>query len=64
MAHDLTGDPRDEIITWSPEAIWIYTQGEPFKGERIYAPRRPPLYNESNYGPVVSWPGWAAVPAR
>jgi hypothetical protein len=64
MAHDLTGDPRDEIITWSPEAIWIYTQGEPFKGEKIYAPRRPPLYNESNYGPVVSWPAWKAAPGR
>lgn len=64
MAHDLTGDPRDEIITWNPEAIWIYTQAEPFKGEKIYAPRRPPLYNESNYGPAVSWPAWKPVPAR
>ncbi len=58
MVHDLTGDPRDEIITWNPDAIWIYTQSTPFAGDRIYAPRRPPLYNESNYLPLVSLPGW------
>ncbi len=51
MAHDLTGDARDEIITWSPDAIWIYTQSEPFRGGRIHAPRRTPTYNESNYTP-------------
>jgi len=58
MVHDLTGDPRDEIIVWSTEEIWIYTQSDgPLTG-RVYAPSRPPLYNESNYAPVVSWPGW------
>lgn len=58
MVHDLTGDPRDEIITWDPAGIWIYTQSTEPPGERVYAPRRPPTYNESNYLPVVSWPDW------
>ena len=63
LVHDLTGDARDEIIVWDPEEIWIYTQSEPFSGERIYAPKRPPIYNESNYLPVVSWPAWQPVEA-
>jgi len=58
MAYNLTGDPRDELIVWDTEWIYIYTQDRPFNGTRIYAPRRPPLYNESNYGPVISWPAW------
>ena len=58
MAHDLTGDPRDELIVWDTGSIYIYTQDQPFNGSRIYAPKRPPLYNESNYAPVVSWPEW------
>ncbi|RPI42747.1 MAG: hypothetical protein EHM46_04820 [Bacteroidetes bacterium] len=58
MAYDLTGDPRDELIVWDTESIYIYTQDRPFNGTRVYAPRRPPLYNESNYAPVVSWPNW------
>ncbi len=61
LVHDLTGDPRDEIITWSPDAIWIYTQSSRFTGDRIYAPHRPPAYNESNYLPLVSWPDWMKV---
>jgi len=58
MVHDLTGDPRDELIVWDLESIWIYTQDKPFKGEKIYKPIRQPLYNESNYATVYSWPGW------
>jgi rhamnogalacturonan endolyase len=58
MACDMTGDPRDELIVWDTERIYIYTQDRPYSGEKIYAPKRPPLYNESNYAPVVSWPGW------
>jgi hypothetical protein len=61
LVHDLTGDPRDEIIVWDPERIWIYTQSDVFEGEKIYAPKRPPMYNESNYLPFVSWPGWEPV---
>jgi hypothetical protein len=58
LVHDLTGDPRDEIITWNPSGIWIYTQaGAPPSG-RVYAPRRPQSFNESNYVPLVSWPAW------
>lgn len=58
MAHDLTGDPRDELIVWDTESIYIYTQDRPFNGARVYAPKRPPLYNASNYTPEVSWPDW------
>jgi hypothetical protein len=64
MVQDLTGDSRDEIITWNPDSIWVYTQAEPFRGEKIYAPRRTPLWNESNYSPTVSWPGWDKNPAK
>jgi len=58
MVHDFTGDPRDELIVWDLESIWIYTQDKPFTGAKIYKPDRQPLYNESNYATVCSWPGW------
>jgi hypothetical protein len=58
MAHDLTGDPRDELIVWDLESIWIYTQGKPLAGDKVYKPERQPLYNESNYATAHSWPGW------
>jgi hypothetical protein len=61
MAHDLTGDPRDELIVWDLESIWIYTQDRPFKGEKVYKPERQPLYNESNYATAWSWPGWEYI---
>jgi rhamnogalacturonan endolyase len=55
---NLTGDPRDEIVLWDQERVWIYTQGAPFAGRRIYAPERNPEYNESNYRINVSLPRW------
>lgn len=56
--QDLTGDARDEIITWDGYEMWIYTQsGGPLPG-RIYQPVRNPNYNESNYRANVSLPGW------
>jgi hypothetical protein len=69
---DLTGDPRDEIILWNQDEVWIYTQDEPFdqwvsrvdvgiKADRIYAPTRNPRYNESNYRVSVSWPAWRST---
>jgi len=58
MVHDITGDPRDELIVWDLESMWIYTQGLPFTGTKVYKPVRPPLYNESNYATVFSWPAW------
>jgi len=61
LVHDLTGNPRDEVITWNPDAIYIYTQSTRFAGEKVYAPRRPSAYNESNYLPIVSWPDWKGV---
>lgn len=57
-ALNLTGDPRDEIVLWDQERVWIYTQDRPPTGNKIYAPRRNPDYNESNYRLNVSLPGW------
>jgi len=59
---DVTGDPRDEIILWDQQEVWIYTQDRPFEGRRIYAPLRNPEYNESNYRTTVSLPGWRKWP--
>lgn len=61
MAIDLTGDPRDEIVTWDTRSIWIYTQDREAPGDRVYAPRRLPHYNMSNYRAALSLPGWAAT---
>jgi hypothetical protein len=61
---DLTGDQRDEVVLWDQNRVWIYTQDRPFPGQRIYAPRRNPDYNESNYRTNVSLPNWEQVRAR
>ncbi len=58
---DLTGDGRDEVVLWDEKSVWIYTQDRPFKGEKLYAPVRNPLYNVSNYSCIVSLPGWKDV---
>jgi hypothetical protein len=63
-AMDLTGDPRDEIIAWDQKRVWIYTQDKPSKGEKTYAPRRNPDYNESNYRCNVSLPQWRENPRK
>lgn len=55
---DVTGDGRDEIITWDPFEIWIYTQSDNPKPSRLYAPTRNPLHNYSNYMTILSLPGW------
>lgn len=57
-AINLTGDARDEIVLWDEERVWIYTQDRLFTGEKIYAPKRNPDYNESNYRLNVSFPAW------
>jgi hypothetical protein len=58
---DVKGDQRDEVIVWDQKEVWIYTQDQPFKGDRIYAPERNPEYNESNYRTTVSVPKWERV---
>jgi rhamnogalacturonan endolyase len=55
---DLTGDARDEIITWDGYEMWIYTQSDGPQPGRLYQPVRNPAYNESNYRANVSLPGW------
>lgn len=59
---NLTGDPRNEIVLWDQERVWIYTQDRPFTGKRIYAPVRNPDYNDSNYRLTVSLPAWKEWP--
>lgn len=61
QALDLTGDGRDDVVLWDEKSVWIYTQDRPFKGSKIYAPMRNPLYNQSNYSCIVSQPGWKNV---
>lgn len=58
---DLTGDARDEVVLCDTQQVWIYTQDRPFRGKKIYAPRRNPDYNESNYRATVSLPGWKDI---
>ncbi|MGH9338352.1 MAG: hypothetical protein ACRD1R_01875 [Acidobacteriota bacterium] len=55
---DVTGDSRDEIILWDQKEVWIYTQDQPFSGDKIYAPVRNGHYNESNYRAMISLPAW------
>jgi hypothetical protein len=55
---NVTGDARDEIIVWDADSVWIYTQDRPFTGNRIFAPVRNPMYNDSNYRATVSTPAW------
>lgn len=57
LVHDLTGDPRDEIVFITRGKIWIYTQDRPFEGEKVYAPRRE---RRLEY-PVISTPEFREV---
>lgn len=61
---DLTGDCRDEIITWDASELWIYTQDDNPKPGRLYRPQRRPTWQESNYSAAVSLPGWMENPTR
>jgi rhamnogalacturonan endolyase len=49
------------VVLWDEKSVWIYTQDRPFRGEKINAPVRNPLYNISNYSCIVSRPGWKYV---
>lgn len=56
---DVTGDCRDEIIVWDPYELWVYTQDDNPRSDRLYKPRRNPLWNYSNYQATVSLPDWS-----
>ena len=58
---DVTGDPRDEIILWDQDRVWIYTQDAPVDNSRVYSPQRNPTYNDSNYRTVISKPAWRTL---
>lgn len=55
---DLTGDARDEILVWSPEELWIYSQDDGPRMGNTYNPDRKPLYNYSTGSMNLSLPGW------
>ncbi len=55
---DITGDCRDEIVVWNPNAIWVYTQVNNPQSGKLYKPVRNRLYNTSNYQATVSLKGW------
>lgn len=59
MVLDVTGDARDELIVWDPFELWVYTQSDSPRKDRIYKPTRTPLHNLSNYQSSVSLPGWS-----
>jgi rhamnogalacturonan endolyase len=39
--------------------MWVYTQADNPKSDRLYKPKRNPHYNHSNYQATVSLPGWS-----
>ena len=55
---DIPGDCRDEIVVWDTFELWVYTQDDNPKKEKLYKPIRNPQYNTSNYQATVSLPGW------
>ena len=55
-ALDVTGDGREEILTWDENDIWIYTQDGPAPEGSTYRPHKNPLYNDSNYKASYSIP--------
>jgi rhamnogalacturonan endolyase len=57
-ALDLTGDGRDELLTWDTDSIWIYRADAPLPDGPTFRPARPPRWNESNYMAHVSLPCW------
>lgn len=59
MVLDVTGDARDELIVWDPFELWVYTQSDSPRTDRVYKPTRTPLHNLSNYQSSVSLPGWS-----
>ncbi len=62
-ALDLTGDPRDEVVLWDLDRIWIYTQdSQASDSRRVYRPRRQPHYNMSDYRAEISMPDWKEQP--
>ena len=54
-------DPRDQILLWDPERLYIYKQDTPFEGNKVYSPIRYPEYNNSNYRAEIGLPHWKDV---
>lgn len=55
-AFDMTADPRDELLVWDTQRMFIYTQDRGFEGERISKPEKYPHYNASNYRGEYAFP--------
>lgn len=56
--EDADGDPRDKIVVWDPERIWIYAPDGALPGGPVYRPLRPPRSCASNYQAYYSHPKW------
>jgi hypothetical protein len=54
-AIDLTGDERDELVTWDYHSMYIYTQEDNPK-QQEYHPIKFPVYNASNYRGEYAYP--------
>lgn len=54
-AMDLTGDQRDELITWDYHKMYIYTQADN-PSPQTYHPVKFPTYNASNYRGEYAYP--------
>ena len=61
--YDICGDQRDEVIVWNDKLLTVYTQDRPFKGYRIFTPRRR-LYNQTFYGSFMSLPDWTWLSSK
>lgn len=61
---DVTGDARDELVVWDPFELWVYTQADSPRADKVYRPRRNAQFNASNYGATVSLPGWSGETAK
>ena len=60
-AHDFDGDGLDELMLWDRDRIWIYhcDRDAPARADgKRYRPRRPALYNTSNFQSYWSHPHW------
>ncbi|MBN1807959.1 MAG: hypothetical protein JW909_02750 [Planctomycetes bacterium] len=58
FAYDFDGDGLDELMVWDYDRIWIYHTDAAVQAGRKYRPKRPPLYNMSNFQSYWSLPNW------
>lgn len=60
-AFDITGDPREEVLLWDAQRMYIYTQDRRFAGSSIACPEKYPHYNASNYRGEYAFPRFVPI---